>query len=186
VVARHERASLFCARVALDAPARGRSSSSLAAMPRRRHSSPLLVLLIAVTSASGLADQKPTVVNLMSTPMTEGDRLLNEHFGTSYSVVNISVTDQSHSYKVPSYVKALGPTAPAFVANRCVSGQVTVGYVITLEGKVASLYVMKSTNPLLNDVARQRMDGVLFHPTELDGRPVASLATTTFMFQCPG
>jgi hypothetical protein len=29
VVARHERASLFCARVALDAPARGRSSSSL-------------------------------------------------------------------------------------------------------------------------------------------------------------
>lgn len=50
MVPRHERASLFCARVALDAPARGRSSSSLEDMTERlsRFLVALEALLLAV------------------------------------------------------------------------------------------------------------------------------------------
>jgi hypothetical protein len=63
VVARRERASPFCARVALDAPVHGRSSSSLERMPR---ASPLVAVVMA--TLSGPIKSNPSVTELPQVP----------------------------------------------------------------------------------------------------------------------
>jgi hypothetical protein len=144
-----------------------------------------LALVAFAVAALALAGDKPAVVNFFSTPLTDTDRAIIAHFETLYSVVNIDPADHAHSYKLPKGIHGFGPTAPAYVQQRCMSGTVIVSYVITVEGAVKSLFVLKSTAPVLDDVAKQRMSQRLFRPAELDGKPVASVAATQFAFPCP-
>ena len=142
-----------------------------------------VIILLAIVGCS--AGSKPVVVNFTSAPVTELDRAIIDHFDKFYSVVNIDVADKGRSYKLPKGVRGFGPTAPAYVQERCVAGMAVVSYVITVDGAVTSVFVLKTTDPLLDDVARQRISERLFRPAELDGKPTASIAATRFLFPCP-
>lgn len=144
-----------------------------------------LLLMVCAVCASALAGDKLVAVNFFSRSLTDTDRAIVKHFETLYTVTNIDTTDHHHSYKLPRGIRGFGPTAPAYVEQRCVSGTVALSYVITVDGAVASLFVLKSTDSLLDDVAKRRMSRRSFRPAELDGRTVASIAATQFTFQCP-
>jgi TonB family protein len=153
-------------------------------MPRR-YASPLVMLLAVTGCSAGSAGDKPAVVNFTSGPVTDLDRAIIDHFDKFYSVVNIDAAAKGHSYKLPKGVMGFGPTTPVYVHGQCVAGTALISYVITADGAVTSVFVLKSTDPSLDDVARQRMGERRFRPAEVDGKPTASIGATRFVFPCP-
>jgi hypothetical protein len=147
----------------------------------RRHT----LLVVVFFGACVLAGDKLVVVNFLSTPPTDIDRAIVAHFEKLYSLLNVDATDHQHSYTLPKGIRGFGPTAPAYIEGHCIAGTVSLSYVITVEGAGTSLFVLKSTDPLLDDGAKQRMSRRVFRAAELDARPVASIAATQFAFQCP-
>jgi TonB family protein len=151
----------------------------------RPYASTLLMLLAITGCLAGSAGDKPAVVNFTSGPLTDLDQAIIDHFDKFYSVVNIDAAAKGHSYGLPQGLSGFGPTAPVYVQGHCVAGTALVSYVITADGAVTSAFVLKSTDPSLDAVARQRMEERRFRPAELDGKPTASIAATRFVFPCP-
>jgi hypothetical protein len=138
---------------------------------------------LVVASLSASAADKPVVFNHVSGQRTLMDEAVHEHFEKTYAVVDF--TDREHTYTYPKPSSGFGPTQPVYVDNRCLSGNVSVVYVITVAGTVTSAYALKFTDPALAKVAVQRMEARRFQPAQLDGKPVSTIAATQFAFPCP-
>jgi len=146
-----------------------------------RHTIALFALLCS--SIASDAAERPTIVNLIKGHRTALDNLAHEQLDKLYEVKDVDVTD--HAYRNPKGVSGFGPTAPVYVEGHCISGNVVVVYVITLEGSVASVHPVKTTDPVLSRVAVQSMTERRFQPAQLDGKPVSTTAASPFVFRCP-
>jgi len=132
---------------------------------------------------------KPIAYNFVIVPVGPTDRLISEHFEELYSIVDIEIGDMN-TYRYakgvtqPRAVKGFGPLEPLQIENRCVPGNVLVGFVIKADGTVTSLSVLKSTEPLLNDFALQRVSRYLCQPAEVESKPVALITATWLPYKC--
>ncbi len=158
----------------------GRSKSSLAAVH------PVLVLfVIAFVSNPSycMGADKPTVFNHTAGPLTDLDKLVHEHYGKTYNVVD--VTDQDHIYVGPKGVSGFGPPAAAYAHEHCISGRALVLYIVRNTGEVSSPYAVKLSDALLKTAAVQSVSRFRFRPARLDGKPISSVAVSMFTFTCP-
>jgi hypothetical protein len=145
----------------------------------------VVLLVIALLSYHGpsMGADKPTVFNHTAGPLTDLDRLIHEHYGTTYNVVD--VTDQGHTYIGPQGVSGFGPPAPVYAHDHCISGRALVLYIVKNNGKVSSPYVVKLSDALLTAAAINSANHFQFRPAQLDGRPISSVAASMFTFTCP-
>jgi|HubBroStandDraft_5_1064220.scaffolds.fasta_scaffold09421_3 hypothetical protein len=150
-----------------------------------KESSSLLILFGALAASSlALSQGRPPLVNFGSTPKSDTDDLVIQHFGANYAVANITASDATHSIKLPSGTSGFGFIGQASVAGRCVAGTVVVAYIIRADGHVIEPFVVSSSDPRLNDIATARMRKVHFISAELDGKRVSSIAATRLPFAC--
>lgn len=140
------------------------------------------VALLCGSIASSAAE-KPIIFNPFKGHLTESDSLVHEHFDALYEVRDVNVDE--HTYRNPKGISGFGPTAPVYVEGRCVSGNVVVLFVITVEGLVSSAHAAKTTDPVLSKVAVQSMAERQFQPAQLDGKRVSTTAGSRFVFSCP-
>ena len=143
-----------------------------------------IALLVSLCgSVAWAAADKPVVFIHLSVPRTELDDLAYKYFDRLYNVV--AVDDREHAYSFPKGTSGFGPTPAAYIGNRCVAGKVLTLYVITDMGLVTSAYAVKSTDPALAQIAIRLMSERRFQPAQLDGKPIAVIAASRFMFRCP-
>lgn len=149
----------------------------------RNHISISFVAALLSWSVTSRAADKPVVFNHVSHQRTAVDKLVHEHFGKLYEVVDVD--DREHAYTPPKGTHGFGaPPPPVYVDGRCIRGNVLVLYVITIEGVVTSPYVAKSANPLLSKFAIARMSERRFQTAQVDGKSVSSVAATQITFSC--
>lgn len=67
---------------------------------------------------------------------------------------------------------ALERVAPQFEAGRTVRGAVLLGGVVTPEGKIINIRVMRSLDPVIDERAVEAFRQYKFSPAQLNGRPV--------------
>lgn len=143
----------------------------------------IAVFALLCLSIASDAAERPTVLNPIKGHRAELDLLVHEHLDKLYEVKDIDVT--GHVYRNPKGIGGFGATAPVYVEGHCISGNVVVVYVITLEGSVGSVYAATATDPVLSKVAVQSMAKRRFEPAQLDGKPVSTTAASPFVFRCP-
>ena|SRR5258708_2502232 len=145
------------------------------------HKVVLLTLLgwLAVCAAA----EKPTIFIPWKARHTELDDLAHEHFGKFYEVVDVNVSGRE--YTNPKPISGFGPPAAVYVQGRCVSGNVLVLFILTVEGSVENAYAVKSPSVDLSEAALRSISGSHFQPARLDGKTVPIVVAAPYRFKCP-
>jgi hypothetical protein len=148
--------------------------------PGFRYSLFWLWLLPLVVSAA----ERPVLYNHVSAKRTGLDDFVAKHYANRYRVVEFS--DQDHRWTFPKGISGFGPSSPAYLEGRCISGHALLIYVISLDGRSRDIFVVESTHPHLAALAMRKVDAWKTRPGLLDGKPVSSVAATNIKFDCPG
>ncbi len=143
----------------------------------------LLVIAFMAYHSQSMGAGKPTVFNHTAGPLTDLDKLVHQHYGTTYNVVD--VTDDGHTYVGPTGVGGFGTPVSAYVHDHCISGRALVLYIVKSTGDVSSPYVVRLSDALLERAAVQSVNRFRFRPAQLDGKPVSAAAASMLTFTCP-
>jgi TonB family protein len=139
----------------------------------------LLRLLPAVLATTLAAADKPVVFNNTTDPDDPLDRAVRQAFAEQFTVENTSVTagfvpPRPKTGSLPRYARS--------PEGDTLEGYVLLGYVVTAEGRAVEPRVLKSTDERLNATATKSLEGWVFVPPSLKGKPVASTAAQEFHF----
>ncbi|HET7291636.1 MAG TPA: energy transducer TonB [Vicinamibacteria bacterium] len=85
--------------------------------------------------------------------------------------------------KEPRKVKHVDPRYPEIAARANVRGIVVLECLVSPQGRVTELKVLRSSNPLLDEAAVEAVKQWVYTPTLVDGVPVAVIFTVTVQFQ---
>jgi TonB family protein len=86
----------------------------------------------------------------------------------------------------PKVVKQVPPIYPMGMRIANISGQVLVSFVVTVEGRVADAFVIRSTNDGFDDAALAAVRSWRFQPGELQGRLVNTRMQVPIIFTIEG
>jgi protein TonB len=84
---------------------------------------------------------------------------------------------------LPVILRKVEPVYPAQASAKRLQGKVTVEAVILQSGRIASVKVLESTNPIFNDAARRAILRWRYSPATVDGKPVAIYFTVVVDFK---
>jgi protein TonB len=85
--------------------------------------------------------------------------------------------------KAPILKERIEPTFPEAARRARMQGVVILEAIITTDGSVADVKVLKSVNPLLDAAAERAVSRWLYKPATLNGRAVSVYLTVTVNFQ---
>jgi protein TonB len=85
--------------------------------------------------------------------------------------------------KAPILKERIEPVYPEAARKARMQGVVILEAIITAEGTVANVKVLKSVNPLLDSAAERAVSQWVYKPATLNGRSVAVFLTVTVNFQ---
>ena len=85
--------------------------------------------------------------------------------------------------KAPVLVSRIEPSYPEAARRTRMQGVVILEAIITPEGKVANVRVLKTVNPLLDASAQRAVESWVYKPATLNGRAVSVYLTVTVNFQ---
>ncbi|MEO8053106.1 MAG: energy transducer TonB, partial [Acidobacteriota bacterium] len=83
----------------------------------------------------------------------------------------------------PVPLKRVSPGYPAILRRRGQSGEVTLRFVVTAEGRVGYIRVVKSSHPGFDEEALKAVKQWTYKPGQLKGKPVATWLEQTVAFK---
>lgn len=137
------------------------------------------LLLIAAVPAHAAA----VVFLHISGRPTAFDNLVREHFGRAYEVR--LVDDQLRAYQAPRGVSGFERLGPVYSDGKCFNGHAMISYVVTENGSVIAPFVVSSPNETVSKAAVAGMAQRRFEPARIDEAPVAIIAVSDLVFDCP-
>jgi hypothetical protein len=140
-----------------------------------------LILLAMQTSAiiSSAAD-KPTIYNHVNNESTAIDPLVNAALAPKYTIVDIR---DDAGYAQPKFTAGHLPRTAKTEAGKPLGGYVLIAYVVSMEGRVASPVVLKTTDERLNSIATKAMEDWRFTPATLNETVIATTSAQEFNFE---
>jgi TonB family protein len=98
-------------------------------------------------------------------------------------ILTAGVFDVTKLDNPPRTTAQVAPVYPAEARMRGQGGEVVVGFIVTESGRVASAYVMRTTDALFNDAAVRAVEKWRFEPGRHLGRAVRFKMTVPIIFR---
>jgi TonB family protein len=99
---------------------------------------------------------------------------------SSETIYDVSVVD-----KAPATKKRLKPDYPSSIKRRDTPAEITIRFVVTTEGKVTEINIVKFNDPDMVDPVYAAYEKAKFEPGEKSGRPVNTRMEVTEIFPEP-
>ena len=142
----------------------------------------LVVGLFWAGDEFGHAADKPVVYDHVTPEGAGVDELVNHALEGKYTI--LPVVD-SPDYVNPQVAAGSMPETARTASGEILSGYVLLGYVVTAEGNVSDVTILKSTDERLNATALKATESWHFTPATLKGAPIATTAAQEFNFRDP-
>lgn len=140
----------------------------------------LAVAIAAIVTAVACGARKPVVFNHVHGQADENDKLVHQLFGDRYRVIDVT-----SGFSAPRGIQGSPPGEPIGVNGKCLAGEVTVFYIVTVEGVPVSAHVVAATDHVLSSAAVERMSTWKFEPARVNDMYVAAVIGSHFRSRCP-
>lgn len=96
-----------------------------------------------------------------------------------------TIYDEKSVDKAPVLKRRLKPDFPSSLKKRETPAEITLSYVVTAQGKVSDITVVKFNEADMVSPALAALDEAQFEPAEKSGKPVSMRMEMTFLFPEP-
>jgi outer membrane biosynthesis protein TonB len=96
-----------------------------------------------------------------------------------------TIYDEKSVDKAPVLKRRLKPDFPSSLKKRDTPAEITLSYVVTAQGKVSDITVVKFNDADMVEPAYAELQGAEFQPAEKAGKPVSVRMATTMIFPEP-
>ena len=138
----------------------------------------VVLWLFGGPAAHAQESHKPLVYNHLTNAGAGMDQLVHATYDDAFTIVDFS--DRDGIYLPPHVLYGPQPSVPAAEVGAQLAGTVVVFFIITPDGLVAQPVVVNSSEPQLNPGILKAINGWIFTPARLNGRPVAVTAGQQF------